>query len=59
MSASQTQDNWSNFIKYVKVRCSATAFGNWIATIKVLEETSEEIVLEVPNVFVKEYLLSN
>ncbi|CDZ80058.1 Chromosomal replication initiator protein DnaA [Candidatus Rubidus massiliensis] len=59
MSASQTQDNWSNFIKYVKVRCSATAFGNWIAPIKVLEETSEEIVLEVPNVFVKEYLLSN
>ena len=38
---------------------SLTAFENWIAPIKVLESTSEGIRLEVPNIFVKAYLLDN
>ncbi|CCB87217.1 MULTISPECIES: chromosomal replication initiator protein DnaA [Parachlamydia] len=59
MSANDTQNAWDQFLKYVKGHCSAAAFGNWLAPIKVLESTAEEITLEVPNVFVKEYLLSN
>lgn len=59
MLAQDSQSCWLQFIQYVKARCSATAFGNWLAPIKVLEENHQEITLEVPNIFVKEYLLSN
>lgn len=59
MLACETCDSWIHFLDYVKTRCSATAFGNWLTPIKVLESNEEEIVLEIPNIFVKEYLLSN
>lgn len=52
-------DTWAQFLEYVKGRCSPTAYGNWLAPIRVLESTSDAITLEIPNVFVKEYLLSN
>ncbi|MCH9632893.1 MAG: Chromosomal replication initiator protein DnaA [Chlamydiae bacterium] len=50
---------WSQFLDYAEERCSATAFANWLAPIKVLHESDEGLTLEVPNVFVKEYLLEN
>ncbi|ANH79157.1 chromosomal replication initiator protein DnaA [Candidatus Chlamydia sanziniae] len=50
---------WEQFINYVKTRCSKTAFENWISPIQVLEETQEKIRLEVPNIFVQNYLLDN
>lgn len=50
---------WTQFIECVKGRCSPTAFGNWLAPIRVVSESSDDVVLEIPNVFVKEYLLSN
>lgn len=51
---------WVEFIAFAKKRCSATAFDNWLAPIRVLpSERTDEITLEIPNVFVKEYLLSN
>lgn len=50
---------WSQFLDYAEERCSATAFANWLAPIKVLQESDEGLTLEVPNVFVKEYLLEN
>ncbi len=59
MLACDTCDAWTQFLEFVKTRCSATAFGNWLMPIKVLELTSEKIDLEIPNIFVKEYLLSN
>lgn len=59
MLASDTQEAWTQFLQFVKTRCSVTAFGNWFAHIRVLESTSEGISLEVPNIFVQEYLLSN
>lgn len=52
-------DFWTQFLDYVKTKCSPTAYGNWIAPVRVLEATPDEVVLEVPNIFVKEYLLSN
>lgn len=59
MLACDTSEAWTQFLQFVKKRCSPTAFGNWLAPIRVIESTNEEITLEVPNIFVKEYLLSN
>lgn len=50
---------WKQFLDYVKGRCSKTAFENWIEPIQVLEETQDKIRLEVPNIFVQNYLLDN
>jgi chromosomal replication initiator protein len=50
---------WSQFLNYAEERCSATAFENWLAPIKVIHESAEGLTLEVPNIFVKEYLLEN
>ncbi|MFI5344078.1 MAG: chromosomal replication initiator protein DnaA [Chlamydiales bacterium] len=54
-----TEEAWTQFLQYVKTRCSMTAYGNWFAPIRVLESTNEGITLEIPNIFVQEYLLSN
>lgn len=54
------RDTWTQFLDFVKSRCSLTAFENWLAPIKVLDSSIEEgIRLEVPNIFVKAYLLDN
>ncbi|WP_375793272.1 chromosomal replication initiator protein DnaA [Chlamydia sp. 12-01] len=50
---------WEQFVNYVKTRCSKTAFENWISPIQIIEETQERIRLEVPNIFVQNYLLDN
>lgn len=57
--ATDTRQSWLQFLEYVKKHCSATAYGNWLAPIKLTEANDEAITLEVPNIFVKEYLLSN
>ena len=59
MLACDTTEAWVNFLDFVKTRCSPTAYGNWLAPIRVLESSAEGIVLEVPNIFVQEYLISN
>lgn len=59
MPSCETHDAWNQFLQYVEKRCSATAFGNWLAPIRVLESNGNEVRLEIPNIFVKEYLLSN
>ncbi len=50
---------WSQFLNWAEEKCSATAFENWLAPIRVIHESNEGLTLEVPNVFVKEYLLEN
>jgi chromosomal replication initiator protein len=59
MLTRQNQETWSQFLEFVEERCSATEYENWIAPIKCIESTSEKITLEVPNIFVQEYLLDN
>lgn len=59
MLATEPRQTWSQFLEYVKKHCSATAFGNWLSPIKLLNASEECVTLEVPNIFVKEYLLSN
>lgn len=56
---SEECDYWTQFLEFIKTRCSSTAYGNWFDPIKVLEFSDLEITLEIPNIFVKEYLLSN
>src|SRR5690606_29290778 len=57
--ACDTQTAWFQFLEFVKERSSATAFNNWLAPIQVLETDEERCLLEIPNIFVQEYLLSN
>lgn len=59
MLACDTCDAWTQFLHDVKKKCSPAAFGNWFAPIQVIESTEELLTLEVPNIFVQEYLLSN
>jgi chromosomal replication initiator protein len=59
MLVCDTREAWTQFLQFVKTRCSLTAFGNWLSPIRVLESTAEEITLEVPNIFVQEYLIAN
>ncbi len=59
MLTCDARDTWTQFLEYVKKRCSLTAFENWLSPIKVLNSSAEEISLEVPNIFVKAYLLDN
>lgn len=59
MLACDTREAWTQFLEFAKKRCSVTAYGNWLSPIKVIEASEEGITLEIPNIFVKEYLLSN
>lgn len=57
--AVDTRQAWIDFLEFVKNRTTPAAFGNWLAPIVLISATDDEIHLEVPNIFVKEYLLSN
>lgn len=59
MLTCEINESWTQFLQFVKDRCSSSAFGNWLAPIRVMKASADEITLEVPNIFVQEYLLSN
>lgn len=59
MLACATQETWQQFLEYIKQRCGKAEYENWFAPIKVLEATESSITLEVPNIFVREYLSDN
>ena len=59
MLISPTQDAWDLFLEFIEERCSSTEFENWISPIKVLESSVDKLKLEVPNIFVQQYLLDN
>jgi chromosomal replication initiator protein len=59
MLTCETQNVWTQFLQFVKTRCSTAAFGNWLAPIRMVDCSTDEITLEIPNIFVQEYLLSN
>ncbi|MBI5273746.1 MAG: chromosomal replication initiator protein DnaA [Chlamydiales bacterium] len=59
MLAEKMDATWSQFLDYIQNHCSAAEFQNWFAPIKVLQVTDNEVVLEVPNIFVQEYILDN
>ena len=53
------EETWSEFLEFISEHCSSSEFENWFAPVRVLEGTEVEMFLEVPNIFVKEYLLDN
>ncbi len=53
------QSAWSEFLLFIKKSSSRVEYANWIAPIVCLKETDKGVSLQVPNVFVKEYLLDN
>ncbi|SCA64137.1 Chromosomal replication initiator protein DnaA 2 [Chlamydiales bacterium SCGC AG-110-P3] len=59
MTICEAPNVWTQFLEYVRDHVSPTAYGNWLDPIHVIESSNEEITLEVPNVFVQNYLLSN
>lgn len=59
MLTDDTQAIWSQFLECLSEKCSATEFENWLAPIKVLTSSHDEITLEVPNIFVRDYLMDN
>jgi chromosomal replication initiator protein len=55
----EVKNGWTQFLEFIENRCSSAEYENWIAPIRLVEATMEQIVLEVPNPFVQEYLLDN
>ena len=55
----EVKSGWAQFIEFIESRCSSAEFANWIAPIRLIESAHEETTLEVPNIFVQEYLLGN
>ena len=53
------QETWTEFLHFMKKRCSETEYQNWFAPIKFIEVKENKFFLEVPNIFVREYLLDN
>lgn len=59
MLDTDTHNGWIQFLEFIQNRCSSAEFENWISPIKFVRASTEEVVLEVPNIFVQEYLLDN
>lgn len=59
MLETETNNGWIQFIEFIQNRCSSAEFENWIAPIELLHANVNEITLQVPNIFVQEYLLDN
>jgi chromosomal replication initiator protein len=55
----EVKNGWVQFIEFIESRCSSAEFENWIAPVRCLEATTEEVTLEVPNIYVQNYLLDN
>jgi len=59
MLTCEDQDTWSKFLDFIKKRISQTEYKNWFSHIRVKDLSQSEITLEVPNIFVQEYILDN
>lgn len=59
MLDTETKNGWVQFVDFIQNRCSSAEFENWIAPIQLLHASPDEITLQVPNIFVQEYLLEN
>lgn len=53
------KNSWLQFLEFLQTRCSRTEFENWISPVQLVSSSAEETILEVPNIFVQEYLLEN
>ncbi len=53
------KNGWVQFLEFIETRCSSAEYQNWISPITLVEATPEKILVEVPNVYVQDYLLDN
>ncbi|MCB1081122.1 MAG: chromosomal replication initiator protein DnaA [Chlamydiia bacterium] len=58
MATETKEDVWADFLSFMQNRCSRAEYENWIAPIERIGN-SDPITLQVPNVFVQQYLLDN
>lgn len=59
MTSTDLTNCWNEFLKFAEKKCSPAEFQNWLNPIEIIQATPDEIILQVPNIFVKEYLLDN
>jgi len=50
---------WDLFVQFAQEKMSDAEYENWILPIKFLKSENEKIYLEVPNIFIEEYLCQN
>lgn len=58
MEENTKKDAWLDFRSFMQNQCSRVEYENWIAPIQCIK-TDHPTTLQVPNVFVQEYLLEN
>ncbi|NGX49081.1 MAG: Chromosomal replication initiator protein DnaA [Candidatus Anoxychlamydiales bacterium] len=59
MLTCKDQDVWIKFLEFIKKRISESEYKNWFSHIKVLDLNENEITLQVPSIFVQQYILDN
>ena len=59
MTSDTVLNVWNDFLTFMKKKCSPAEYDNWIVPIKCLEITEKTVKLEVPNIFVQQYLMDN
>ena len=59
MLACTHSECWSQFLEFIREKCSSAEYENWFTPITLVDASEEGVRLSVPNVFVREYLLSN
>jgi chromosomal replication initiator protein len=59
MLVCKDQEMWMQFKEYIQKRISETEYKNWFSHINVTSSSEDTITLEVPNIFVQEYILDN
>ncbi|MCB1084717.1 MAG: chromosomal replication initiator protein DnaA [Chlamydiia bacterium] len=57
MALELAEDVWTDFLSFMEHRCSKVEYKNWIAPIFCLN--TDPLTLQVPNVFVQQYLIEN
>ena len=59
MTETLKQTCWQEFLSFIEDKCSKAEYNNWFVPIRYVEQKQDSIVLEVPNIFVREYLIDN
>ena len=59
LADTKVDECWTQFLEFISTQISKSEYKNWFEPIVVLEISDHEIALQVPNIFVREYLLDN
>lgn len=59
MLPKQAQNSWNLFLDFIKSRISSTEYRNWLEPVELISDSDTHVTVEVPNIFVQEYILEN